>query len=98
MDSKGKFELKKFHNDNMCKRVLTADDVKEMGKIKILQTTDSIMMIGHGNFLCKSSEDEWYQLVWEFHVFNMAFSLTLSCLHQIIKVVVRVRGVLDQYI
>ena len=46
MDSKGKFELKKFHNDNMCKRVLTADDVKEMGKIKILQITDSISMIG----------------------------------------------------
>ena len=62
MDSKGKFELMKFRNDNMCKRVLTADDVKEMGKIKILQITDSISMIGHG-YLCKRSENEWYQLV-----------------------------------
>ena len=47
MDSEGKLELMKFRNDNMCKRVLTADDVKEMGKIKILQITVSISMIGH---------------------------------------------------
>lgn len=50
MDSEGKLELMKFRNDNMFKRVLTGDayDVKEMGKIKILQITDSISMIGHG--------------------------------------------------
>ena len=47
MDSKGNFELMKFRNDNMCKQVLTANDVKEMGKIKILQTTDIISMIRH---------------------------------------------------
>ena len=65
MDSKGKFELMKFRNDtcSMCKRVLTADDVKEMGKIKILQITDSVSMIGHGYLWCKRSENEWYQLV-----------------------------------
>ena len=32
LDSKGKFELMKFRGDNMCKRVLTADNVKKQVK------------------------------------------------------------------
>ena len=40
MDSEGKIELMMFHSDNKFKRVLTADNVTETGKIKILQTTD----------------------------------------------------------
>ena len=42
MDSEGKIELMMFRSDNKFKRVLTADNVTETGKIKILQTTDSI--------------------------------------------------------
>ena len=42
MDSEGKFELMMFRSDNKFKRVLTADNVTETGKIKILQTTDSV--------------------------------------------------------
>ena len=37
-----KFKLMKFRDDNVCKRVLIADNVKETGKIKILQTTKSV--------------------------------------------------------
>ena len=33
-------ELMRFGGDNVCKRV--ADNVKETGKINILQTTDSV--------------------------------------------------------
>ena len=32
----------KFRGDNVSKRVLIADNVKETGKIKILQTTESV--------------------------------------------------------
>ena len=38
-----KIELMKFQVDNVCKHVLIADNVKEMGKIKkTLQTTENI--------------------------------------------------------
>ena len=37
----------KFQGDNVCKRVLIADNVKETGKIKILQTTINIQMDGY---------------------------------------------------
>ena len=33
---KMKFELMKFRDDNICQPVLTADNVKEKGKIKML--------------------------------------------------------------
>ena len=36
-----------FRGDKMCKRVLIADNTKEMGKIKILQTTDRIWIVLH---------------------------------------------------
>ena len=44
MDSKGKFELTMFRGDarNICKQMLTADNVDETGKIKTLQTTDRV--------------------------------------------------------
>ena len=32
----------KFQVDNVCKRVLIANNVKEIGKIKTLQTTENI--------------------------------------------------------
>ena len=76
-----------------CKQVLTADNVKETGKIKILQTTDSIRL--------------WHFYLWrkravpastgDFHVFDIDCTLTLLCQHQIIKGGVRVRGVLDYH-
>lgn len=48
----------------MFKRVLTADNVKETGKIKILKTTDSVSMVGPG-YLCRkrkrASGTSWYR-------------------------------------
>ena len=32
----------KFRNDNVCKQKLIADNVKETGKIKILQNIESV--------------------------------------------------------
>ena len=32
----------KFRGDNVCKLVFIADNVKETGKIKILETTESV--------------------------------------------------------
>ena len=37
-----------FCCDNKCKRVLTADNVKEMDEIKVLQTTESVYTNEHG--------------------------------------------------
>ena len=41
-DAKGNLELMKFQVDNECKRLLIANNVKEMGKIKTLQTTENV--------------------------------------------------------
>ena len=51
------FELIKFWGDNVYKRVLIADNVKETGKIKTLQTTDSVWTFGHGYLWRKMSEN-----------------------------------------
>ena len=40
----------KFRGDNVCKRMLIADNVREMGKIKIRQITESVCMVGQGYF------------------------------------------------
>ena len=38
----------KFRGDNVCKQVFITDNVKETGKIKILQIAESVYTVGHG--------------------------------------------------
>ena len=44
-----------------CKRVLTAHNVKETVKIKILLTTDSVSTVGHAYLYRKWEENERYR-------------------------------------
>ena len=69
--AKGNSNLWMFHCDNMCKPVMTAHSAKEMGKIRILQTTESFQTVGHSYLYHKRKENERYQLEpEEFHVFT----------------------------
>ena len=79
----------------MNKRVFIANNLKETGKIKILQTTDIVSTIGRGFYDVKVRERAEPAGTAEFHVFNMVCALTLNHQHQIIKAWVRVRGVSD---
>ena len=57
MNSKGKFELMKFRGDNMHKRVLTADNVKETTALIAFRWLDTLIYNVKGK---RTSGSSWY--------------------------------------
>lgn len=87
MDSKRKFELIKFDSDNMWKRVLTDDNIKENGKERYSKLLMALGSWQLDTFIYdvkdkRMSGTSWYQ---QNSMFSIVCALTLQCQHQIIK-------------
>lgn len=97
MDSKRKFELIKFDSDNVWKRVLTDDNIKENGKERYSKLLMALGSWQLDTFIYdvkdkRMSGTSWYQ---QNSMFSIVCALTLQCQHQIIKAGLKSESVSD---